>query len=652
MTLRFRALLAILIVPAMAACGSGSGGTSVAPDAFDADIAADTIAPADAVVPDDAQPRNDTAASCRFDAATASPAVVALNRTAPAPVFPFPSDRFTVAAPGTATGSRVRLAAGDNVLTDDALQFLMPAADMSALLARLDGFSSIAPILVPFSGPLDPSTASDDPARSLDPEAPVFLVRLAPDGTCDQRVGVTFSMNDGQGPDQDITVLVARPSRPLVPGARYALVVTRGLPDTHGNPIGPDDGFAAPADLDCLATTASPRCPSDIATVAMFSTSAVTRTLAETRDWLRGPDAPPLNLEVQEAVPPGSLQIWPDTVTGFPASSVLVQGAFDAPDLRDATGDMPRAAGDPVLATGKLRIPFLLLLPSDAVAGPWPVVVLAHGKHGSKERLAYLAQRFGEAGLALAAIDAVGHGALAGLGDFDTFAIPTLRGSYLQSQADLLVFFRVLQQLADLDVLPAGAVDGIPDIDVAGGLGFIGESMGGITGGVACAEEPGIRSTVLNVTGGGLASLLLSYLDGVFPPEQATTSLALEALVQVLLEPADPLAFAGDMQAQAAGRSVLLQAAVDDDTVFNPNTDALARALDLTQVCPCAREVPGLPQATAPVYVDGLHYFQPAAHGFLLKNDSNPDASDAARRQAAVFLRTSLTGLQGEIVVP
>ena len=273
MPLRFRVLLAALIVPALAACGSGSAVTGAAPDTFDADITADAIAPTDAVVPDDGPPRNDTTASCRFDAATVSPAVVALNRAAPAPVFPFPSDRFTVAAPGTATGSRVRRAAGDNVLTDDALQFLMPAADMSALLARLDGFSSIAPILVPFSGPLDPSTASDDPARSLDPEAPVFLVRLASDGTCTQRVGVTVSLNDGQGPDQDLTVLVARPSRPLVPGARYALVVTRGLLDAHGDAVGSDDGFAAPAELDCLATAASPRCPSDIATVAMFSTS-------------------------------------------------------------------------------------------------------------------------------------------------------------------------------------------------------------------------------------------------------------------------------------------------------------------------------------------------------------------------------------------
>jgi dienelactone hydrolase len=450
----------------------------------------------------------------------------------------------------------------------------------------------------------------------------------------------TTELADGQGPGEDITLLVARSARPLVPGARYALVVTRGLRDALGAAVVPDAGFAAPAELDCLRVAPSPLCPSDIATAAVFTTSAVTEALAETREWLGNREATSLNLQVDAPVPPATLAIWPDTVTAFPASSVVIRGAFDAPDLRDLAGDMPRAAGEPFAVQGTLRIPFLLLLPSDAVPGPWPVVVLAHGKNGSKERLAYLAQRFGEAGIALAAIDAVGHGALAGLGNFDTIDVPTLRGSYLQSQVDLLVFFRVLQQMTT------------PNLDVSRGIGFIGESMGGILGGVTCAAEPAVRGAVLNVAGGGLAGVLLSYAKEFIAPEQVLILQSLEALVQPLLEPADPLAFAALMQAPSANRSVLLQAAVGDDTVPNATTDALARALDLTQVCPCVLDVPGLPHVSAPASVDGLHYFADAAHGFLLKNDSNPDASDAARRQAATFLGTALAGEQGQVVVP
>ena len=639
-TMRFRQVLVVLVGLAQAACVSGSTAADVVPETGGFEVAFDVLPPSDA------------AASCRYDLSPQSPGVVALNRAALNPVFPFPSDRFTISTKGSATGGRVDLGKGNNVLTDSALEFLMPSAQMAALLGRLDGFSSVGPVLVPFSGPLDPATATDDPVRSMEPDAPVFLVRLDPTGFCQQRVPVTISLKDGQGPDWNLTVLVARPSRPLVPGARYALVVTRGLHDAQGRAIGPDEEFAAPAELDCLGTVASPLCRSDIVTVAMFSTSAVTEALADISGWLEGPDAPALRLVLEEPVLPDTLDIWPTTISSFPASSVLIRGAFDAPDLRDLAGDMPRAAREPIVARGTLRIPFLLLLPSESVPGPWPLVVMAHGKNGSKERLAYLAQRFGEAGLALAAIDAVGHGALEGLGDFDTFQIPTLRGSYLQSQTDLLVFFRVLQQLGSLNVLPTGALDGVPELDMSHGIGVIGESMGGVLGGVACSAEPMAKSVVLNVAGGGLASLLLSYLDGVFPPEQELTLLALESLVQALLEQADPLAFAGDMQAAAAGRSVLLQAAVNDDTVPNSSTDILARALGLTQVCSCVLDVPGLPKADAPVYVDGLHYFGGASHGFLLKNDSNPDASDAARRQATTFLRTSLTGDPGMIIVP
>lgn len=625
-TLRLRMILPALVGLALAACGSGATGV---------DTADDTESPTDAVSPDD------SVATCRHDAAPSSSGVVALNRAAPDPVFPFPSDRFTVATPGSATGLRVRLAAGDNLLMDGALEFMMPAADMSALLARLDGFSSIGPLLVPFSGPLDPLAATGDSARSLEPDAPIFLVRLDPDGSCNVRVPLTVTLADGQGPGEDITLLVARSVRPLVPGSRYALVVTRGLHDALGTAVAPDAGFAAPAELDCLRRAASPLCPSDIATAAVFTTSAVTKALAETREWLGARDASSLNLQVDAPVPPATLAIWPDTVTAFPASSVVIRGAFDAPDLRDLAGDMPRAAGEPFAVKGTLRIPFLLLLPSDApVHAPWPLVVLAHGKNGSKERLAYLARRFGEAGIALAAIDAVGHGALAGLGDFDTIDVPTLRGSYLQSQVDLLVFFRVLQQMT------------VPGLDLSRGIGFIGESMGGILGGVTCAAEPAVRGVVLNVAGGGLAGVLLSYAKEFIAPEQVLILQSLEALVQPLLEPADPLAFAALMQAPSANRSVLLQAAVGDDTVPNATTDALARALDLTQVCPCVLDVPGLPQATAPATLDGLHYFGDAAHGFLLKNDSNPEASDAARRQAATFLNTALAGEQGQVVVP
>jgi len=91
---------------------------------------------------------------------------------------------------------------------------------------------------------------------------------------------------------------------------------------------------------------------------------------------------------------------------------------------------------------------------------------------------------------------------------------------------------------------------------------------------------------------------------------------------------------------------------VDDDTIPNATTDALARALDVTQVCPCPYSTLGLETVAAPYTGNGLVYYPDAAHGFLLANSSNPAASDQARRQAAHFLRTALRNGAGEIVVP
>lgn len=606
---------------------------------------------------------------CQFDQNDGAPPEVTAVFDLETPAsFPFPSNWSFREDPATATGGRLDLTR-TNLLIEAATGLLYNSQDVKDLLSRRDGFAVFGPMMLPFTGPLSRSLTDGTFGDFTDESAPVFLVRLEGD-KCSQRVPMRVSLLDGQGADGTLTLLSAQPARPLVSASTYLLVATRGLRGAQGGNVAAPEAFSqlvgcagdmAPQfePLNCLQESTGALCPCDLVAATVFTTAAVPQGLSELRAWLRSPDSPPRNLELAtgpegavEAVPPESLDIWPSTVTAFPATSVVVRGAFDVPDLRVDGGDLLHLAGEVPTPTGTIRVPFLLLLPGPEVPGPYPVVVLAHGKNGSKERLAYLALRFGEEGLALAAIDALGHGELEDLGSFDSFELPILRGSYLQSQVDLLAFFEVLEALSTLDVLPAGAPDGLPDLDLSAGMGYIGESMGGLLGGAVTAVEPAISTVVLNVAGGGLSTILLSYVEGMFPSTMAGDVLAFGALAQTLLEVADPMAFAHWMTTEASGKSVLLQGVVDDDTIPNLSTDALALALQATQVCPCEREVVGLPASSAPVSGNALVYFANTAHGFLLANQSNPEASDRARRQAAHFLLSGIRTGTGEVINP
>ncbi len=574
--------------------------------------------------------------------------VVALSPNSSSTVGPFPSDRYTVSDTSIRTGKRVSIKTGDNLLLDEALALLMPAPKMSQLLSRHDGFSLTGPILVPFSGKLDATSLVGDDGGVVGPS--VFLVRLEADGTCDSRIPIKAEILEGQGPDKQMTVLVVRPKGVLEEARQYGLVVTHNVKGDDGLPVAADPQFQMPEQLDCLQLGSAPVCPRDVAVATLFTTGAPVMALQGIRSWLRQPDEGILDISFGEMGWARDVDFWPEGMTEFPASSVFVRGTFTAQDLRSADGDLGLVAGEPIEPSGTMKVPFVLLLPDKSVPGPWPIAILAHGLHGTKERVAYLAERFNAAGFALAAIDAPGHGDLADYGDLDTFEISALRGGYRQGHVNLLTFISVLEIAALSASLHYQGFQPLPDLDLSQGIAYIGESMGGIMGGAVCAVEPEISGVVLNVTGGGLSGFLLSYVEALVPANKKYLVRAAEALAQPLLDQVDPVAFSAQMRAKA-DRSLLLQAVVDDDTVSNTSTNLLAQALDVTQVCPCPIDVADIPKQEAPALLNALTYFADASHGFLLKNHSNPEATDKARRQAAHFLRTALGG-QGEVTNP
>ena len=98
----------------------------------------------------------------------------------------------------------------------------------------------------------------------------------------------------------------------------------------------------------------------------------------------------------------------------------------------------------------------------------------------------------------------------------------------------------------------------------------------------------------------------------------------------------------------AAPTSVLLQMAVDDDTVPNSSTYDFATLIGAPLVTP-SPVAPGLPTMAAPVApvappTLGLFAYAGVEHEFLLLPGTDPAPSFAAQDQAAAFAWTAIDG--------
>ncbi len=635
--------------------------------------------PPDAWVPDDVAVLDapDVDVPVRPLACRLAPEPVSPDPEAPVALFglgadlrspPFPFDLFTRANPGSPTGRAVDLGAVNSELIDGGIAFIQDMLDVRAFLGEIDGFSTFGAILFGFTAPVGPA----------DLAGKALLVKLDPKtGTCGAPIATTASTEQTLGDTDVKTLLVMRPQLPLDPASTYVALITRELhgsgaatvashphfrfvtgqsPDSSG--IAPDLAAAATRVLAplsaCLASLDPPLCPGDLAAATLYTTRDGTAPLRGIRDALLSA-TPALRLlpdrDDSGAIVTGPASLLARVPEGqdWSASSIALHGSFNVPDFRGTDQDVHYAGVGTPQSSGTLKVPFVLVLPAAAPPGPLKVAVMEHGHSGRKEEVAYLAKRFGEQGFALASIDLIGHGELASEGEFLTGDVHVARGSFMQSAANLVAFLQALRTLDTLDILPAGAPDGVPDLDLASGFVFVGESLGSLIGATAGALDPAVHAVVLNVGGGGLVNVAAASVDPILGSEDRMTYWALKTLLQAVVDGFDPITFAGLLagkpSAALAPRSVLMQAVIGDSAFEGPPTDDLARALGLTYVCPCPKDVPSLDIAPAPADGSGLFYYdKTAAHGFLLANASNPAASDAARHQAAVFLRTAMDG--------
>jgi dienelactone hydrolase len=148
------------------------------------------------------------------------------------------------------------------------------------------------------------------------------------------------------------------------------------------------------------------------------------------------------------------------------------------------------------------RVPGRLLLPA-ARGGRHPLVLVAHGAHGSKDAdyMDTVCLPWARRGAAVAAIDLPLHGERHNA-KLSERVVGLIRSGRLASPLDAELWTDVVCQ-AVVDLRRAlDALADHPELDL-GRVGYAAFSLGAILGTPFCAEEPRIRAAALALGGGG-----------------------------------------------------------------------------------------------------------------------------------------------------
>ena len=291
----------------------------------------------------------------------------------------------------------------------------------------------------------------------------------------------------------------------------------------------------------------------------------------------------------------------------------MFYGSFNAPRYltHPLIGNFP-AEGEALEEAGRDDITFWAVLPRGAT-GPVPAIIFQHGLTRSKDDMLAMANGACANGVGVIGIDVVLHGdRTADLINNETGVYETRRGS--RSLWFELFEYRISprmardngrQTLADqfmlARMLTSGATDftgdGVPEF-APFGITYIGTSLGGLLGTGFVAYEPNVTLANLNVPGGRIGSLV---------PNSASISVAVNAglaangiqpgtpdyalfflIFQTVMDPADPFNIAPHVLSGALSgnvpNTVLVQEMQNDLVVPNSATADLVRALGVPQV--------------------------------------------------------------------
>lgn len=556
---------------------------------------------------------------------------------------PYPSDRFT--APDATTKTGRRLAITSDVTNDPLITGYQLVADE---LNEMDGFSTSGGVILSFSGPIDihgivtdlyaepPITDTPRDAAEYTKEgSPVYLVNVDEKSPERGRLHGLLprwwaQAKDDYFPTAEYTLIV-QPAEPLLPETRYLCVVTSALKAADGGRIGRSaetekllggkatGEYAGEIDAalgELEKSTTIDR--DDVVLATAFTTASVVDVVLATAKRAR------------TAPPPAILSPWEIETPLQPDNRVRFKATFETPEYRrpKPDGKWQIEGGAPV-EQKKVGLETFLAFADGTKSGPRPIVIFAHGLGGTKDGNWGTTERLASLGAAVIAIDSPDHGSRSDDPDASpifaafsffgvdaetqSFDIGRARDNFRQMASDQLELVRLVDSLGTLDLLPVGAPDGVPDLDVSRIL-YIGHSFGSVQGATIFALAPEIKQAVWNVGGAGLMSLLRDsgtfslLVNSLRPPHTPDGAIGrFFAITQGIVDPGDPLNYARFGALLGAPdvpgwtpRDVLIQEVIDDTIVPNSTSDALARAAGLVLIDPI-RPISGLKSASSPL---------------------------------------------------
>lgn len=521
------------------------------------------------------------------------------------PRNPFPSDRLV------GPDGRLNVPSGYlRIRLPDTPQFATArsyAEEVARQLRMLDGFSTFAPIRIPFDRPV-----------------------VVDEGIFPRGIWV-LKYDDLSGPPVPITaqyyppdeVLEVAPVVPLEPRTTYAVIVTDSVTDVDGFRVRPSEAFRrllAGENLDPDTARWRERLVplwdflersygisrNRLVLTDLFTTQSTFHDLLAIRQRLDSGDLVP-GLPVLDR-PLGDLQtgFFPEGTAGYaglmgapstPNVAAVAIGYFESFDFRDR----PNGAFDPQRITGAVnpttnKVDFYMVFPkAERPPNGYPVAIFGHGLGGSGRDVTQIARTNLQIPMVGIAISALQHGRRGNVTNFFNLQnIATTREYFRQTIADFLQLARMIRNAHAAGIPPFDQID--PER-----IHYIGGSLGGIMGTMFMAIESQVRVGMLSVPGGGLPNILasrdigqlleplLGITIGIAPdsPYFAPFLHRFQQTAQWAMDPADPINYApyviapGRQLPGAPPKRILMHEGIIDSVVPNRTTEDLALAMQL-----------------------------------------------------------------------
>ncbi len=296
----------------------------------------------------------------------------------------------------------------------------------------------------------------------------------------------------------------------------------------------------------------------------------------------------------------------PDAETAAAIRFPVASGVLRLPEYRNGMSPMMAAADGAPLAQGVTQPAVIVALPSTGTA-PYPVVLFQHGGGQSPRELFHVARRLAEQGFAFVAMDLPEHGARAPASggsdlsflDFDDPIVT--RENFRQTVADHLAVITGMEALSARVATTLGVASPLDSSRIY----YMGLSLGGISGSMTSQVSTDLDGAALFVAAAGYPELLrgglFSALLGRELRRPQPMPWALLAVGATILDAADPLAYAGQVDALAQPPLPVLQLhAIGDPLISDETSELWAHAFGSDLALPSHHDVAQLTPRALP----------------------------------------------------